>query len=114
MRRRVVLGTLAAAAAVFLSSWPIVFGQVDQPHVVMISIDGLRPALLRDGRLAAPTLTRLAASGVYAAGVIGVFPTVTYPSHTTLITGVPPAEHGIYNNHPFDPEDGAESAWYWY
>ena len=36
------------------------------------------------------------------------------PSHTTLITGVWPAEHGIYNNHEFDPFQRYFEAWNWY
>jgi len=40
----------------------------------------------------------------------GIFPSVTYPSHTTLITGAYPAEHGIYYNTPFQPE-GATGIW---
>jgi len=39
---------------------------------------------------------------------------VTYPNHTTLITGVWPAEHGILNNQVFDPEHQLAGAWYWY
>jgi Type I phosphodiesterase / nucleotide pyrophosphatase len=46
--------------------------------------------------------------------VIGVLPTVTYPSHTTLITGVEPAVHGIYDNQIFDPENRSNGAWFWY
>jgi predicted AlkP superfamily pyrophosphatase or phosphodiesterase len=36
--------------------------------------------------------------GKAADGVLGVFPTVTWPSHTTLITGVDPVRHGILGN----------------
>jgi predicted AlkP superfamily pyrophosphatase or phosphodiesterase len=39
---------------------------------------------------------------------------VTYPSHTTLITGVWPAKHGILSNTIFDPLRTGQSAWYWY
>jgi predicted AlkP superfamily pyrophosphatase or phosphodiesterase len=46
--------------------------------------------------------------------VTGVWPTVTYPSHTTLITGVSPAEHGILANMEFDPEEHFKEAWFWY
>jgi predicted AlkP superfamily pyrophosphatase or phosphodiesterase len=46
--------------------------------------------------------------------VVGIWPTVTYPSHTTLLTGVWPAEHGIYNNLEFDPEQRYSGAWNWY
>jgi len=59
-------------------------------------------------------LKHLAAEGAAARGVIGVLPTVTYPSHTTMITGVRPAVHGIYTNRILDPEDRSNGAWYWY
>ena len=41
-------------------------------------------------------------------------PTVTYPNHTSLITGVWPAKHGIANNTVFDPEQKNLGGWYWY
>jgi predicted AlkP superfamily pyrophosphatase or phosphodiesterase len=43
-----------------------------------------------------------------------VVPTVTYPSHTTIITGVSPAKHGIYANTTFDPLRKNFGGWYWY
>ena len=43
-----------------------------------------------------------------------MLPSVTYPDHTTLITGVWPEEHGIYNNALFDPDRKLNGAWYWY
>ena len=46
--------------------------------------------------------------------MIGVTPTVTYPSHTTLITGVEPARHGIVDNRILDPENLSNGAWFWY
>jgi hypothetical protein len=45
---------------------------------------------------------------------VGVLPSVTYPSHTTLITGVPPAVHGIVANRILDPENHSNGAWYWF
>jgi predicted AlkP superfamily pyrophosphatase or phosphodiesterase len=80
----------------------------------MISIDGLMPDSYLSGAWKTPTLKSLAAVGAYAEGVAGVFPTVTYPAHTTLITGVPPSIHGIYANRVFDPEGTVHGAWYWY
>ncbi|MFC6645419.1 alkaline phosphatase family protein [Granulicella cerasi] len=44
----------------------------------------------------------------------GVIPTVTYPSHTTMVTGVWPNEHGILANTTFDPEYQHPGEWYWY
>ncbi|HLI76979.1 MAG TPA: ectonucleotide pyrophosphatase/phosphodiesterase, partial [Acidobacteriaceae bacterium] len=83
----------------------------------MISIDGMRPDYVThadEHGLKIPTLRRFMAEGSYADGVRGVFPTVTYPSHTTLVTGVWPATHGILNNQVFDPEQHFAGAWYWY
>ena len=85
--------------------------------VLMISVDGLKPEYVLDADahgLKIPFLRGLMREGAYARGVTGVWPTVTYPSHTTLLTGVSPAEHGIYNNLEFDPKNTFANAWYWY
>src|SRR5271170_4806843 len=85
--------------------------------VLMISIDGLKPEYVTQADahgLKIPTLRQFISEGSYADGVVGVMPTVTYPSHTTLITGVWPAEHGIYANGVFDPFRTYGGAWYWY
>lgn len=81
-------------------------------HVVLISIDGFRPDFYKEMKWPAPNLKSMAAEGVSAEGVRGVFPSVTYPSHTTLITGALPARHGIYYNSPFEAE-GQTGKWYW-
>ncbi|HXU91582.1 MAG TPA: ectonucleotide pyrophosphatase/phosphodiesterase [Methylomirabilota bacterium] len=91
--------------------------QAPAPLALLISIDGLRPdyvtAAERHG-LKIPALRRFVTEGTYAR-VEGVIPTVTYPSHTTLVTGVAPARHGIYSNTMFDPLRGIGPAtWYWY
>jgi predicted AlkP superfamily pyrophosphatase or phosphodiesterase len=85
--------------------------------VLMISIDGLKPECVTHAAehgLRVPTLRRFLSEGSYADGVVAVLPTVTYPDHTTLITGVWPAEHGIVNNTVFDPKLTMDGAWYWY
>ncbi len=91
--------------------------QAQRPSVLLISIDGMRPDYVtraEEHHLRVPTLRGMMQSGSFAEGVTGVFPTVTYPSHTTLVTGVWPARHGIVNNRRFDPEDKMGGAWYWY
>jgi predicted AlkP superfamily pyrophosphatase or phosphodiesterase len=83
----------------------------------MISIDGLKPEYVThasEHHLHLPVLSRFLTEGTYADGVLAVLPTVTYPDHTTLITGVWPAQHGIENNTLFDPEHKMAGAWYWY
>jgi predicted AlkP superfamily pyrophosphatase or phosphodiesterase len=85
--------------------------------LLMISVDGLKPEYVLDADahgLKIPFLRGLVRDGAYARGVNGVWPTVTYPSHTTLLTGVSPAEHGIYNNLEFDPKNTFANAWFWY
>jgi predicted AlkP superfamily pyrophosphatase or phosphodiesterase len=85
--------------------------------VLMISLDGLKPEYITQADahgMKIPYLRSFVNSGTYAEGVTGVWPTVTYPSHTTLITGVTPAEHGVYNNHQFDPTQSFGDAWNWY
>jgi predicted AlkP superfamily pyrophosphatase or phosphodiesterase len=91
--------------------------QKDAPLLVMISIDGLRPDYITAADThgaKVPNLRKFMKEGTYADGVTGVVPTVTYPSHTTLITGVWPAKHGILANTTFDPLQKNYQGWYWY
>jgi predicted AlkP superfamily pyrophosphatase or phosphodiesterase len=85
--------------------------------VVMISIDGLKPDYVLEADkhgLKIPNLRRLVKEGAFATTVTGNMPTVTYPSHTTMVTGVSPAKHGIYTNSPFDPFAKNQGGWNWY
>jgi Type I phosphodiesterase / nucleotide pyrophosphatase len=71
-----------------------------QPLVV-ISVDGLDNRYLAEADvrgLKIPVLRKLMREGQYSEGVIGVVPTITWPSHTTIITGVDPVAHGILGN----------------
>lgn len=80
-------------------------------YVVMVSVDGFRPDFYLNRSWPAPNMQQMMDKGIYAEGVRGVFPTVTYPSHTTLITGVMPGKHGIVYNTPFDPK-GLSGRWF--
>src|SRR5205085_9591093 len=75
------------------------FAQVpaQQRMVVVISLDGFPAFALDDPKLPVPTLRRLIADGVTARMNI-VNPTVTWPNHTTLVTGVRADEHGLLVN----------------
>lgn len=94
------------------------FGQTaSHPPVIILSIDGLRPEYIFDADkygLKIPTLRQLMRQGAHASGVRGVLPTVTYPSHTTILTGVWPVKHGIHSNTTFDPYAKNKGGWYWY
>src|SRR5262245_41299549 len=108
---------LALVLAVLVALTGGAAAQDPAPLLMLISVDGLRPdyvtAADRQG-LKIPALRRLLAEGAFAEGVQGVVPTTTYPSHTTMLTGVWPAGHGILANTLFDPARAGERAWYWY
>jgi predicted AlkP superfamily pyrophosphatase or phosphodiesterase len=95
----------------------VLLGQPPAARGVLLSIDGLRPGYITDAPrhgLKVPNLRRVMEEGVWARSVTGVLPTVTYPSHTTLLTGVAPALHGIISNQTFDPLRKNFGGWYWY
>ena len=76
--------------------------QQDKPHLVLISIDGYRwdyPDLYPT-----PTISRLIAEGQQAERLVPAWPTLTFPNHFTMVTGLPPAEHGLVANDFYDPE----------
>ncbi len=81
-------------------------------HVIFITIDGFRPDFYLDENWHTPNLHMLMKDGAYAKGVNTVFPSITYPSHTTIITGVGPSKHGIYYNSIFEPQ-GSTGKIYW-
>ena len=74
------------------------------PTVVLISLDGTRPADLTPERL--PSLLVLAEGGLRAEALIPVNPTNTFPNHVSLATGVHPETHRLVNNSFIDPERG--------
>jgi predicted AlkP superfamily pyrophosphatase or phosphodiesterase len=82
-------------------------------HVVLITIDGMRPEFYEDPSWPTPVLQHLMQEGAYATRVKPVFPTVTLPNHTAMITGALPARSGVYANSPFQPLATAPS-WNFY
>ena len=107
------LGILLGAT----TAWPSTHQMVQPPLMVLISVDGLKPEAILDAQahgLKVPNLRAFMRDGMYSDGVRGVLPTLTYPSHTTLISGASPARHGIYDNTTFDPLAHNERGWYWY
>jgi arylsulfatase A-like enzyme len=66
-------------------------------HVVLVSIDGLRPDAISAFR--APVLQKLAREGSYTFGASTITPSKTLPSHTSMLTGELPERHGVlWNN----------------
>lgn len=74
--------------------------------VILISIDGLAGFYFDDPRAELPTLRRLAREGALSTRMRCSFPTVTWPNHTTLVTGVPPAVHGVLGNNVIERPRG--------
>jgi predicted AlkP superfamily pyrophosphatase or phosphodiesterase len=84
------------------------------PHKLMVlSVDGLDWRYIRDRDalgLKIPNIRKLLGRSQVADGVVGVWPTITWPSHTTMLTGVRPDQHGILANASGAP-DPALSYW---
>ena len=77
------------------------------PAVLLVSIDGLRADVVGSGVM--PALDALAAHGVHADWMNPSYPSLTFPNHYTLVTGLRPDHHGIVNNTMRDPALGAFS-----
>lgn len=67
-------------------------------HVVLISIDGFPASQWRDPSVPLPVLRQLAAAGASADAMTISNPAITWPCHTTLVTGVSPQKHGVLFN----------------
>jgi predicted AlkP superfamily pyrophosphatase or phosphodiesterase len=74
--------------------------------LILISIDGYRANYIARGL--SPNLAKLAADGVRAEAMRPSFPTLTFPNHYSIVTGLYPDHHGIVNNRFLDPKTGAK------
>lgn len=81
--------------------------------LILISLDGFRPEYLSrtttdrkndNERLAAPTINCLAHRGVSAPYMMPSYPTITFPNHYSIITGLYPESHEIISNQFYDPD----------
>lgn len=82
-------------------------------HVILITIDGMRPEMITDAAMPTANLQQMRQNGLYVDHIHGVAPAATYPSHTTIVTGVRPDRHGIYYNAPF-MGNAPRTISYWY
>lgn len=82
-------------------------------HVILITIDGMRSEMVTDSTMPSPNLKMMKRNGVFVKRIVGIAPSATYPSHTTIITGVKPAKHHIFYNTPFVGNTKNEIS-YWY
>jgi predicted AlkP superfamily pyrophosphatase or phosphodiesterase len=70
--------------------------------VIVVSIDGLPADYFNEPAAVMPTLHAMAKKGARAERMVSVFPTVTWPNHTSMVTGVSPARHGVIGNVYYD------------
>ena len=78
--------------------------EANRDTLILVSIDGFRADYLQRGRT--PALAALARDGVRAESLRPAFPTLTFPNHYTLVTGLLPDHHGIVHNRMTDPASG--------
>ncbi|MBC6314538.1 alkaline phosphatase family protein [Listeria grandensis] len=81
-------------------------------YLVIISLDALGAADVTDF-VNLPTLAFLKSNGAHVQRVETIYPSLTYPAHTTIVTGHYPKTHGIINNTKIQPEKGSPD-WFWY
>lgn len=79
--------------------------QLEKPYVILISADGFRHDYV--GKYQAGHLQQFAAGGVKAAALIPSFPSITFPNHYTIATGMYPPHHGLIGNTIYDVEKKA-------
>ncbi len=70
----------------------------DDQYVVIISIDGFPADALWDKKVPIPTIRSLARAGAWSSGMRPSNPTLTWPNHTTLVTGVDASKHHVLYN----------------
>jgi hypothetical protein len=80
-------------------------------HVIVVSIDGLKPAYYLEEKWPTPALRQVMLRGAHAEAVRTIFPSLTYVCHTTMVTGALPARHGILSNQEIEPHD--DPPWLW-
>lgn len=80
----------------------VLFAQISHAQtdrkVIIVTLDGFPAYALQDPRLPMPTLRRMMHEGAYADTMQPINLTVTWPNHTTLITGVNAAKHNVLVN----------------
>lgn len=104
-RHAVLLALVVLLSACATPSRPSAPAAAAASHrVILVSIDGLPASRLGDGTL--PTLDTLATEGARAAWLTPSYPTLTFPNHYTLVTGLRPDRHGIVHNNMRDADLG--------
>jgi len=100
--RKTNLGVSSGSLWAFMLGFPEMSTKTIRPveapaqRVILISVDGLRADALE--RLAPPNLVRMATEGAHTVQARTVTPSLTVPAHLSLLSGVPPEEHGVFQD----------------
>lgn len=116
-KKIISIGIFLLAAVVAWNSINLTARPVDEKnkkarYLVVISIDALN-SMDYDYIKTLPNFKFLMDNGSYAKEVVGVYPSLTYPSHASIITGVYPDKHGISSNEINEP-GVKKQRWYWF
>ena len=103
MKRRTFLKTLALLALPIFAGCNRVQAEPRVQHVFIVSFDGGKPAVMQQSAM--PTLFEMAKTGAVDWNAKTVFPSVTLPSHTSMLTGVDIPRHKIFWN-DYQPKRG--------
>ena len=94
--------TQAIAPVIAVDHGPNAAAQVSKPYVILVSLDGFRYDYAK--KYGAEHLLALAAQGASAPeGMLPSYPSITFPNHYTIVTGLYPEHHGIVGNDFYDP-----------
>lgn len=107
----------AGAGAQIAPSLPATLPEEAIRRAIIVSVDGLMPAAYVSPEvhgLKIPTLREIVLGGAWSEGARSVFPTITYPAHASIATGVNPGAHGIVSNLAWDPLGKNQTGWRWY
>jgi predicted AlkP superfamily pyrophosphatase or phosphodiesterase len=122
-----LFGLLCAAQAqlapvITVDHGPNAAAQIDKHYVVLVSLDGFRYDYAK--KYGATHLLAIAAHGASVPqGMIPAYPSLTFPNHYTIVTGLYPEHHGIVGNSFYDParkerytytnpQTSADGSWY--
>lgn len=108
----IVVITAAGIGINKIASRPVFSDSSKTRHLIVISVDALDARDFEEISML-PNFKSIMDNGSYAKEVVGVYPSLTYPSHTSIITGVYPDKHGIYANELNEPGVKKQS-WFWY
>ncbi|SYW08055.1 alkaline phosphatase family protein [Oenococcus oeni] len=86
----------------------------DKKHLLVVSFDAFGALDAKNHLDIMPNLKSLIEQGTHVKKIFGIYPTLTYPSHTTIVTGDYPKNHAIVNNTLTQIERGSAPDWYWW